>query len=120
MPFDQEPAKQVRAILADSPLLEERKMFGGLAFLVAGRMCCGVIGNDVMLRLGEEGARQLLATEEAAVRPMDFTGRPLKSMVYVDPVGAGRDKLRLWVGWTLEFVRSLPPKEPIKREYRRR
>lgn len=82
-------------------------MFGGLAFLVDGKMCCGVIGKDLVLRLGEEGTVRALG--RAHTREMDFTGRSLKTMVYVAPGGYRRETdLRRWVGRAIEYVRSLP------------
>jgi TfoX/Sxy family transcriptional regulator of competence genes len=89
--------------------VSERKMFGGLAFLVAGNMACGIVGDDLMLRLGEEGADAAL--DEPHTRPMDFTGRPMKSMVYVAPAGLAREQeLRAWVDRGVAYARSLPSK----------
>lgn len=84
-------------------------MFGGLAFLIGGNMACGVVGDTLMVRLGNEGAAAALA--EPHTRPMDFTGRPMKSMVYVDPPGiAGQEDLYRWVDRAAAFAQSLPPK----------
>jgi len=110
MAFDEELAARLRGILSQQPELEERRMFGGLAFLVSGHMCCGVVKQDVMLRLGEEGTQELLASAEAAVRPMDFTGRALKNMVYVDPAAASDTELSEWISRAVQFAQSLPPK----------
>ena len=85
MAYDERLADRIRAVLADQPDRSERKMFGGLAFMIAGNMACGIVGDDLMLRLGEEGADGAL--DEPDTRPMDFTGRPLKSMVYVAHAG---------------------------------
>ncbi len=86
----------------------ERKMFGGLAFMLDGHMCCGIVGSDLMLRLGSEGADAAL--NRAHVRPMDFTGRPMASMVYVAQEGTRGVALRDWVEAAAAFVRTLPPK----------
>jgi TfoX/Sxy family transcriptional regulator of competence genes len=84
-------------------------MFGGLAFLVNGNMACGIVGDDLMVRLGEDGADAAL--EDPHTRPMDFTGRPMKSMVYVAPAGFAREQeLRAWVDRGVAYARSLPPK----------
>ena len=84
-------------------------MFGGIAFMVAGNMCCGLTGEDLMLRLGEDGADAAL--EQPHTRPMDFTGRPMKGYVYVGPRGtAADDDLRSWVDRALGFATTLPPK----------
>jgi TfoX/Sxy family transcriptional regulator of competence genes len=67
------------------PDVSERTMFGGLAFLVSGHMACGIVGEELMLRLGNDAADSAL--DMPHVRPMDFTGRPMRSMVFVDPAG---------------------------------
>ena len=80
-------------------------MFGGLAFLRHGRMCCGIVGQDLMVRVVEKDMP--LALRRAHVRPMDFTGRPLRGFVYVAPRGlATEDSLREWIQKGLAFVRQ--------------
>lgn len=64
-------------------------MFGGLTFMVAGRMACGVVHDELMVRVGPDGHDAALA--EPHTRPMDFTGRPMRGMVYVDPAGVASD-----------------------------
>ena len=109
MAYDEVLADRIRDVLATTAGVSERKMFGGLAFSINGNMACGVIGFDLMLRLGEEGADSAL--EQPHVRPMDFTGRPMASMVYVAAAGvATRDALETWVGRGVAFAASLPPK----------
>jgi TfoX/Sxy family transcriptional regulator of competence genes len=94
MAYDEGLAAEVREILIEHGDLEERKMFGGIAFMVRGYMCCGVLNDDLVLRLGEDGAKKALA--QPHVRPMDFTGRPMKGYVYVDKKGVGTEsKLRI-------------------------
>ncbi|HVP03799.1 MAG TPA: TfoX/Sxy family protein [Solirubrobacteraceae bacterium] len=109
MAYDERLAARVRVVLADDPGVTERKMFGGIAFLCGGHMACGVVGEALMLRLGPEASDAAL--EEPHTRPMDFTGRPIRSMVYVDPAGiATDDALLAWVARAREFVSTLPPK----------
>jgi TfoX/Sxy family transcriptional regulator of competence genes len=109
MAFDEQLGSRLRVVLADVPNVSERRMFGGLAFLADGHMACGIVGNDLMLRLGEDGADKAL--ELPHVRPMDFTGRPMRAMVYVAPGGfESDDELRGWVRQALEFVATLPAK----------
>lgn len=109
MAYDEALADRIREVLAPVADVSERTMFGGLAFLIAGNMACGIVGQDLMLRLGEERADAAL--DEPHVRPMDFTGRPMKSMVYVAAAGiATRDSLEIWVGRGVEFAAGLPPK----------
>jgi TfoX/Sxy family transcriptional regulator of competence genes len=106
--YDEELADRVRVVLVDEPGLTERKMFGGLAFLVNGNMACGIVKDELMLRLGAEGAEAVLA--EPHVRQMDFTGRPMTGMVYVEREGLGDAAVRRWVEQAAGFARSLPPK----------
>lgn len=110
MAYDEQLAGRIRAILhADRDDVREQKMFGGIAFMVGGRMCVGVIGGDLMARLGEDGADAAL--DEPHTRPMDFTGRPMRNMVYVEPAGtAADDALRAWIARALAFVEALPPR----------
>ena len=110
MAYDENLGERVREILVGEPGLSERKMFGGLAFMLDGHMCCGIVGNELMLRLGAEGAEKAL--ERADVRPMDFTGRPMTGMVYVAPEGVRGRALRTWVEKAAGFARTLPPKHP--------
>lgn len=109
MAFDEELAKRVAAALDDVADVREQRMFGGLAFLVGGHMTCGVAGDELMLRLGQEGADAALA--EPHVRPMDFTGRPMSTMVFVESAGIeSQAALEGWVARALSYVRTLPPK----------
>jgi TfoX/Sxy family transcriptional regulator of competence genes len=105
--FDEALADRVRDALAARPELSERRMFGGIAFMLAGNMCCGVIDEDLLVRLGPDGERALA---EPHTRPMDFTGRPMKSTIYVSPEGTERDEdLVRWVEAGADFAASLPP-----------
>lgn len=108
MAYDDNLAERVRRILASEPSLSERQMFGGLAFMVEGHMCCGIVGHDLMLRLGPVGRDAAL--KRPHVRPMDFTGRPVTSMVFVEPEGLRGAALRRWVEKAATFVHALPPK----------
>jgi len=106
--YDEDLADRVRTLLEADEAFSERKMFGGIAFMLDGHMCCGVVGSDLMLRLGPDGTDAAL--EHPHVRPMDFTGRPMSSMVYVAPDGLRGVSLRAWVEQAAAFARSLPPK----------
>jgi TfoX/Sxy family transcriptional regulator of competence genes len=108
MAYDENLAERVRFILASDPNLRERKMFGGLAFMIDGHMCCGIVGDELMLRLGADGARAAL--ERPHVREMDFTGRPMTAMVFVAPESLGRAALTRWIEQAVAFVRTLPPR----------
>ncbi|HKV89793.1 MAG TPA: TfoX/Sxy family protein [Thermoplasmata archaeon] len=109
MAFDEELADRIRDVLAPRTEVTERRMFGGIAFMVGGNMAVGVIGEDLMVRLDSGDAEKALA--EANTRPMDFTGRPMKNMVYVKPAGtASEEDLAGWVDAGADFAASLPPK----------
>ena len=109
MAFNEELAGRVRHALKNRRSLEERKMFGGLAFLLRGNMCCGVVGDELMVRVGPEHYEKALAARH--VRPMDFTGKPLEGFVYVTPPGIASDRaLKTWVTKGVECAVSLPAK----------
>lgn len=109
MAFDEGLAQRIREHLAGTSGLAEKKMFGGLSFLVAGNLCVGVIGEELIARIGTD------ATEAALGRPgsrlFDFSGRPMKGWIAVDPRSLeADDALAAWVDDALGFVRTLPPK----------
>jgi TfoX/Sxy family transcriptional regulator of competence genes len=109
MAFDESVAQRVRKALARYKCVTEKKMFGGLAFMLNGNMCCGVLQSELVLRLGPENADKAL--REPHTREMDFTGRPMKGMVYVEPAGIASDNaLRKWVRTAAKFVAALPRK----------
>lgn len=109
MAYDAELARKVTDILAEHGDVSERKMFGGVAYMWRDHMCCGVINNDLVLRLGPETAQQAL--KQPHTRPMDFTGRPMKGYVYVAKEGARTEaRLRRQIQAALDFVATLPPK----------
>ena len=108
MAYDEEIATRVRRALGRRKM-DERKMFGGIAFMCNGHMCCGVSDDKVVLRLGNEGAAAAL--EEADIEEMDFTGKPIKSMVYLtEGIHADQKELRKWIDRAARFVAALPPK----------
>ena len=109
MAYDLNQAEWVRSLLEELEGYSERKMFGGVCFMLFGNMCCGVVNDDLMLRLDKEGAGQALL--EPHVREMDFTGKPMKSMVYVSAEGIDADSdLQRWVDTAVAFSQTLPPK----------
>lgn len=109
MAFDEGLAQRLREILAERDDVVEKKMFGGLAFMLSGNMCCGVVGDELMARVGPEQYESALKHPYA--RKMDFTGKPLKGFVYVAREGIMSDQdLQAWVGRCEKFVCSLPSK----------
>ena len=110
MAYDEELARRVRTVLEEKPI-DERKMFGGLCFLYRSHMCCGIVGHELMVRVGPEAYESALAKPHA--RPMDFTGRPMRGLVYVGAKGIKTEQqLRKWVERGLAYASSLPPKKP--------
>ena len=109
MAYDEALAGRIRTVLAKRRGVDEKRMFGGIAFLLGGHMFCGVVKDDLMVRLGPD--RHEAALTEPHVRPMDFTGRPMKGYVFVAPAGCRADAaLARWVGLGVEFVAKLPAK----------
>jgi TfoX/Sxy family transcriptional regulator of competence genes len=100
----------VRDALGDRDDIVEKKMFGGLCFMVRGHMAVGLTAAELMVRVGPDAWEATLAEEHA--REMDFTGKSLKGFVYVDPAGWTTKKdLAKWVARAVEFVETLPPKD---------
>jgi TfoX/Sxy family transcriptional regulator of competence genes len=118
MPYDDTAAARVRRILAKRRDVVERKMMGGLCFMVKGSMCCGVSGSAVMVRVGAEAYRQMLA--EPHVRPLEFAGRRPRGFVLVEPEAYRTDTmLGTWVQRGIDFVTALPPKRAAAKSRRR-
>ena len=112
MSYDPEVAGRVRRLLSGRDDVAEKKMVGGLSFLVNGNMCCGVTGTALMVRVGAGHREQALG--EPHVRPMEFAGRALSGFVCVDPGGfAADDALASWVQRGLDFVSGLPAKRTV-------
>ena len=109
MAYSEALAERIRMILRSAKGVTERKMFGGIAFMLNGNMCCGVVHDELMLRLGPELASKALKSPHT--REMDFTGRVIKSMLYVEPAGIrATASLAKWVGQAVDFASQLPPK----------
>jgi TfoX/Sxy family transcriptional regulator of competence genes len=109
MAYDEGLVERLREVYQKHPGIVEKKMFGGIAFMVSGHMSCGVNGERLMVRVGPEQYESALSRPHAV--PMDFTGKPLKGFVYVEPEGYESDSdLKSWVRMSLNFVQALPPK----------
>jgi TfoX/Sxy family transcriptional regulator of competence genes len=113
MAYDESLAARVRRVLEGRTGVEERKMFGGLAFLLGGRMFCGILKEELMVRVGPERHAEALALPHA--RPMDFTGRPMTGMVYVAAAGLRGSALDRWVERGLEGLATTPVSRPKPR-----
>ncbi|WP_369959963.1 TfoX/Sxy family protein [Pseudomonas benzenivorans] len=99
MAYDEGLAERLREALQGQADITERKMFGGMAFMVRGHMCVGILGDVLMARVGPGAYEQALALPH--VRPMDFTGRPMRGYVFVDPPGIAEDADLAALGPTL-------------------
>lgn len=109
MAFDEALAGRVRGAVSDTDGVAEKRMFGGLAFLLRGNMCVGVHGDDLIVRLDPSRTEQAL--REPDVRVFDLTGRPMKGWVLVGPGAcATDDALQSWVDKGMAYAGSLPPK----------
>ena len=109
MAYSEELADRIRDAIDGRPGLFERKMFGGVAWMVNGNMACGVIGEDLMVRLDRSEVERALA--EKHVAPMEFTGRPMRGFVIVAAAGIeDPGELGRWVDTGADFAAALPPK----------
>jgi TfoX/Sxy family transcriptional regulator of competence genes len=107
--YDEELAERIRDAISFREAITEREMFGGITFMLNGNMACGVIGDELIVRLGAEEAERALG--EDAVRPFDFTGRPMRNWVVVERTRLESDgDLAEWVDAGASFAASLPPK----------
>jgi TfoX/Sxy family transcriptional regulator of competence genes len=111
MGYDEPLGARVRTALSGTPGLTEKHMFGGLCFLINGHMCAGIVGSTLMVRIGPDGYAEALT--QPNVRPMDFTGRPMTGMIFVDPPAIATEAgLTDWATRGAGFAASLPPKPP--------
>lgn len=108
MAYDEQLAERVRTIVAGVDGVTERKMFGGLAFMVGGNMACGPVKDILMVRVGPEAYEDALGEPDAD--ELQFTGRPMRGMVQVDAAALDDERLAEWVQRGLDFAASLPPK----------
>ncbi len=109
MAYDEALASRVRETLGENPEINERKMFGGIAFMLSGNMAVGVSKDDLMVRIDPDDQDEALA--QSGVRVFDMTGRPMKGWILVAPEATEDDDALLrWVEAGLDFAGSLPPK----------
>ncbi|MCA9234799.1 MAG: TfoX/Sxy family protein [Planctomycetales bacterium] len=109
MPVDEVLVARVREALGRRRGLAEKRMFGGVAFLLGGNMCVGATRDVLIVRVGLEQYEDALAAPHAV--EFDMTGKALRGWVMVEPPGIARDDdLRQWIARALDFVKTLPPK----------
>ena len=100
--------RRLRKAFGRNRNITEKRMFGGMCFLLRGNMLCGTGKTDFMFRVGKERDAEALARPGA--RPMDFTGRVMKGFVWVDPAACDGRTLRRWVVLAEDYVGKLPAK----------
>jgi len=109
MAYDEGVATRIRELFVDREDIIEKKMFGGIAFMHNGNMCCGIVDDMLMARVGPNAYEEALQLPH--VREMDFTGKSLKGFVYVESAGfAEDDELRQWLARCEAFTSALPAK----------
>lgn len=109
MAYDEGLAQRIREALADGDGLTERRMFGGIAYMLHGNMAVGISGDELMVRVGPERYDEALAQPHARV--FDMTGRVMRGWVVVEAEGLTDDgALNAWVRKGTDHARSLPPK----------
>lgn len=111
MPYDQELARRIRTVLGARPGLVEKKMFGGIGFILHGNMACGVQGDDLIVRVGSENNDRALS--QPYTRPfMAMPGKPMAGWILVAPEGTAREQdLKYWVDVGYAYALTLPAKE---------
>ena len=110
MAYDELLTARMRGVLSPQKGLEEKKMFGGVGFLIHGNLACGVNKNDLIVRVGP--AKHALSLKKPHTRPFDITGRPMAGWVMVEPEGCATEKeLADWIQLGVAFASSLPKKE---------
>ena len=102
MAYNEDLANRVRKAFHDLPNVEEKKMMGGLTFMVNSKMCLGIVKDDLMARIDPEIYE--MALSKKGCREMNFTGKPMKGFVFISPIGTDNQKdLRYWVELALDF-----------------
>jgi len=109
MAYDEKLAARIRRVVAGSKGITEKQMFGGLCFLLDGKMICGVLKTDMIAKIGRDNHERVATRKH--VRPFDFTGKPMKGIVYVEPAALRSDKdIAMWVDMGKEHVKESPAK----------
>lgn len=114
MPYDPDLAEEMRAALSPRTGITEQKMFGGICWMMNGNMLAGISNDRYMFRVGKELETEALSRPGAS--PMDFTGRPMPGIVWVDAGEAIEAGLDDWIDFAARFVGALPPKEKKKKK----
>jgi TfoX/Sxy family transcriptional regulator of competence genes len=119
MAYDEALADRTRDAIGARRGVTEKKMFGGVAFLLDGKMFCGISNTDLMVRVGPDRYAESLTAPH--VRPMDFTGRPMSGYIFVGASGTkSTDAVRKWVDLGAAFVATVPKKTGVQKPKPRR
>ncbi|MBI3073298.1 MAG: TfoX/Sxy family protein [Deltaproteobacteria bacterium] len=111
MSYDEKLAERLRERLLGRRGVTSKEMFGGVAYMLDGKMFVGIVKDELMVRVGP--ARHDEALDEKGARTMDFTGKPMRGYVFVAPAGyRADDALDKWIAWASSFVATLPEKKP--------
>ncbi len=109
MAYDEGLVQRVREFMDKQPMLDEKKMFGGIGFMVEGNIACGVLNDELIVRVGPDRYEESL--EKKHTKVFDFTGRPMTGWIMVKPAGYETDAaLKEWVKMGVGFALTLPPK----------
>ena len=113
MAFDEKLADRIRKSLFEQSDVEEKKMMGGLTFMVNGKMCVGIVKDDLMALIDPDVYEDAL--KKKGCRAMDFTGKPMKGFVFISPEGtADRKDLFFWIKLALDFNKKAKPSKKKK------
>ena len=108
MAYDEGIAEHAREMFDQLSIhVQEKKMFGGLCFMLNGNMLCGIVGSEMMFRVGKDQYEECLSKK--STREMDFTGKKMKGMVYVNTEGVANE-IEQWINYSINFVGELPEK----------
>ena len=103
MPYDEALAQRIRELAARRRDIAERKMFGGIAFMVSGRLACCVLENRMIVRIGEQATAKYIGMTH--VSPMDFSGKAMKAFATIEPEGLRtKTQLSRWFAMAVEFA----------------
>ena len=114
MAYDEKLADRIRAIVGKDQRVTEKRMFGGVAWMIDGNMFVGIAKGELMVRVGPVAHEDALSQPHARI--MDFTGKPMRGYVFVAPAGfASDDSLNAWIARATDFTGTLPPKKPRRK-----
>lgn len=112
MAYNKVLAQRIQAALGERPGIIEKKMFGGVGFMLRGNMACGVLGEDLIVRVGEEKNEAALAQPHTRPFPAPSGGKPMAGWILVSPKGWENEQdLTVWIEQGFEFASTLPEKK---------